>query len=204
MPRGILHGRRGVLEVWKWIKFVLVGSAFASVEEFLTVLVLRRDVGAYLFTLFILFPAFLTFTWLTSGLLRRIIRSGLRHELVHYFLYGLIGLSIEWFAIGLAPWSDPNADPLVMLLFQMGMFSFWATVGFAPLLFLSGAEPARQTRRSLLRFYVPYFAVTYAAAFLAPPNLKFIVVIGLIAMGYLALNVFYIQYFARRRRDAPD
>lgn len=182
-----------------WLKFVLVGSLFATVEEILTVLVLRGDAGAYLFTLFILFPVFLTFVWVSSGLLRRLIGRGRLHELIHYFLYGLIGLAIEWFVIGLAPWSDPTANPILMVLFQLGMFSFWATVAFAPLLFVSLAEPARRARRSLLRFFVPYFAVTYVLALLAPPNLKFVVIIGLIVTGYLSLNIFYMRYFGLAR-----
>lgn len=174
-----------------------MGSIFSSVEEFLTVVVLRGDLGAYAFTLIVLFPVFLTFVWLTSPLLQRGLRGRPQHELAHFFVYGLIGLLIEWFIMGLSPWSNPEAGPLPMLVFQLGMFSFWSTVGFAPKLFVNEDEASRRTRRSLLKFYIPYFAVTYVVALLAPAQMKFVVIIGLVILGYLMLNVFYASYFRR-------
>ena len=185
-----------------FLRFLLIGSFFSTVEEFLTVLVLRQDLGSYLFTLFLLFPGFLSFVWFTSRLLRRIVPFRPRYELLHFFIYGVLGLLIEWFVIGLAPWSDPQANPILMLIFQLGMFSFWATVAFAPLLFTNDDPTSRQTRRGLLRFYVPYVLVTYAAAFLAPADLKFAVIIGLIVLGYAFLNVFYARYFVHAFRGS--
>ena len=179
----------------RFLRFLGIGSAFSTVEEVLTVLVLRGDLGAYLFTLFILFPAFLTFVWISRRLLTRFVRLQPVRDLIHYLLYGLVGLLIEWFAIGLSPWSDPDANPILMVVFQAGMFSFWATVAFAPLLFVNPDPLSRQARGWVLHFYIPYFVLTYVAALLSPSSLKFVVIVGLIVLGHLALNVFYVRYF---------
>jgi hypothetical protein len=179
------------------IRFVLVGTFFSTVEEFLTVVVLKHDLPSYFFTLLVLFPAFLTFAFVSSQLLNRLIRREPAREIAHYLIYGVIGLMIEWFLIGLSPWSDPTAKPILMSLFQFGMFSFWATVGFAPRLFIASTGLARETRVSMLRFYIPYFALTYVVALTVPMELQIVAIIGLVIIGYALLNLFYLQYFAR-------
>jgi hypothetical protein len=118
-------------------------------------------------------------------------------ELAHFFVYGLVGLMIEWFAIGLSPWSDSDANALLMLVFQLGMFSFWASVSFLPRLFSNVGELSVQARKSILKFYIPYFIITYIIAFLVPGSLKFVTIIPLVLFGYLFLNVFYWRYFLR-------
>ena len=45
--------------------------------------------------------------------------------------------------MGLSPWSNPAANPVLMLAFQTGMFAFWATVATVPRVFLDqSAMPA--------------------------------------------------------------
>lgn len=180
-----------------FLAFLAIGSLFATVEEFLTVLVIRHDLASYLFTLFILFPVFLTFVWSSSRLLNLLIRGQAAQELAHFFTYGLVGLLIEWFLMGLAPWSNPNAHPAIMCIFQLGMFSFWATVAFAPRLFTNAQELSRKTGRAILKFYVPYFVLVYLISFLVPEQMRFVTVVSLVVFGYLTLNLFYLQYFRR-------
>lgn len=188
----------------KFLEFVLIGSFFATVEEFLTVAVLRRDIAAYFFTLLILFPLFLTFVWLTSPLLGKLVPRQPAKEITIFCVYGLIGLSIEWFIIGLSPWSNPSANYLLMSIFQLGMFSFWATVAFAPRIFVTTGEISRNTKRAILKFFIPYFLVSYGIAFLVPERLKFITIIALIIIGYLTLNAFYIRYFLRLSKQQAN
>jgi len=193
--------------VRRFLAFLAVGSFFATVEEFLTVVVLRRDVASYVFTLVVLFPAFLTLVWASSRLLDRLAGRQTTREVLHFLLYGLVGLLIEWFLIGLTPWSNPDAHPALMLLFQLGMFSFWATVAFAPRLFLTPGELSRRARRAILTFYVPYFLAVYVVALVTPERWQFGAVIALVVFGYLALNGFYLAYFVRscrQRRPAGD
>lgn len=179
----------------KFLAFVAIGSAFATVEEFLSIVVLKHDLAGYLFTLLIVFPVFLTFVYFSSQLIRRFTSREPLQEMIHYFLYGLVGLMIEWFLIGLSPWSDPDANFIVMLVFQLGMFSFWATVAFIPRLFLKPGELNGRVRKSILKFYIPYFLIAYLLSLMAPEALKFITIIPLIIFGYLILNLFYLRYF---------
>jgi hypothetical protein len=61
--------------VQKYLTFLAVGSLFATVEEFLTVVVLRRDIASFVFTLVVLFPVILTLVHLSSRLPGRLLRS---------------------------------------------------------------------------------------------------------------------------------
>lgn len=176
-------------------KFVAVGSAFATVEEFLTVAVLKRDAGAYVFTLLVLFPAFLTLVFFGARSLGRWIASEPRRELAHFFFGGAAGLAIEWFLIGLSPWSNPSANPFLMLGFQLGMFSFWATVAFAPQLFVNSDAVSQRFRARIVRFYGPYFALVYAVALMLPRDARFGPAILLIVAGYLTVCGFLARYF---------
>jgi len=44
--------------------------------------------------------------------------------LAYYVISGVIGLTTEWLIIGLSPWSNPAANPLLILILQVGFFSF--------------------------------------------------------------------------------
>jgi hypothetical protein len=195
--RVLREGRKGKKDMQKFLAFLGIGSFFATVEEFLTVVVLKHDLGSYIFTLLILFPVFLTFVYFSSRVIDRFIHTRSMQELTHYLTYGVLGLMIEWFLIGLAPWSDPSANPLVMFVFQLGMFSFWATVGFAPRLFTNTDELSGKTRRTILKFYIPYFVAAYVIAFLVPQNGKFLAIIGMIVLGYVIVNTFFVRYFLK-------
>jgi hypothetical protein len=186
--------------VKRYLTFIAIGSCFATVEEFLTVVVLKHDLGSYIFTLLILFPVFLSFVYFSSRFVDRLVQGRPAQELLHYFVYGFAGLMIEWFLIGLAPWSNPAANPALMLVFQLGMFSFWATVGFAPRLFSSPGELSRQARRSVLRFYIPYFILVYIISLSVPQSLRFVTIIPLVIFGYLFLSLLYFVYFRRSFR----
>src|SRR5262249_43209618 len=141
--------------------FVAIGSAFATVEEFLTVVILRHDVPSYLFTLVVLFPLYLAVVYLGGRFLDRLAPSSRARGLIHLLASGGLGLLLEWTLMGLSPWSNPAANPMLMLGFQLGMFAFWATVATAPRAFLDPSGPGRDARRRILRFYVPYFAMVY-------------------------------------------
>lgn len=180
-----------------YLAFIAIGSFFATVEEFLTVVILKHDPASYLFTLLILFPGFLTLVYLSRRLTDRLFKKAPLQELAHFLVFGFVGLMIEWFLIGLAPWSNRDSNPLLMLVFQLGMFSFWATVAFLPRLFAASDDLAAATKRSILRFYVPYFAAVYLGAFTVPVAARFLVIITLIVVGYIILALKCALYFRR-------
>ncbi len=167
-----------------FVTFVVIGSVFATVEEFLTIVVLRRDVPSYLFTLLVLFPTYLSFVYFSSRIIDRLIPREPARNLAHLLIYGFLGLFLEWSLMGLSPWSNPAANPLLMLSFQAGMFAFWATVATAPRVFLDRREQGRHARRWIVRFFVPYFALVYSVGLSVPESLRFATIIPLIIVGY--------------------
>jgi hypothetical protein len=181
----------------RYLPFLAVGTLLSTVEEFLTVVVLRGDVGAYVVTLLGLFPVFLTLVWFCGRWIDRRLSHEPTRQSVHFFAFGLVGLMFEWFVIGLSPWSNPGANPLLMSVFQLGMFSFWATVAFVPRLWVSENEIDRRTARAVMKYFVPYFAMVYVAVALVPESTRFGTVIVLIVLGYSALNVVYLRHFVR-------
>jgi len=181
-------------------KFIGIGSIFATVEEFLTVALLKRDVGAYVFTLLILFPVFLALVYFSSRGLDRFSNSEWGREVTHYLVYGLVGLVIiEWVLIGFTPWKTMSGNPILGLLFQLGMFSFWSTVAFAPRLILKRDDLSRRISGKMVRFYAIYFVIVYVIAFALPREKRFGPVICLIICGYFVMNLWFVRYLQLRR-----
>jgi len=69
-----------------------------------------------------------------------------------------------------------------MCVFQLGMFSFWATVAFAPRLFVNCEELSQKTSKAILKFFVPYFMFVYVVGLTAPASMRFVTII----LSYLA------------------
>ena len=86
--------------------------------------------------------------------------------------------------MGLSPWSNPVANPRMMLGFQVGMFAFWATVATAPRVFLDRRGPGRHARQRIVRSFVPYFVLVYGVGLTVPERLWFAIIIPLIVVGY--------------------
>lgn len=185
-----------------YLTFLMAGTFFSTVEEFLTIVVLKHDVPSYLMTLIILFPGFLTFVFLSGRIIDRVLLATPRRDATHFVVYATVGLLIEWFAIGLSPWSNPAANPVVMMLFQLGMFFFWGTVAFAPRLFISTDAHSVKTKRSILRFYVPYFLIVYLVAFMVSEQHRFAATIILIIVGYYVM-VIHLLWSLRPSSPAP-
>jgi hypothetical protein len=172
----------------RFVGFLAIGSAFSTVEEFLTVVVLRHDVPSYVFTLVILFPLYLGFVFVFGRfVLERLVRDREAQDVVHFLTFAAVGLVLEWTLMGLAPWSNPDANPFAMFVFQLGMFAFWGTVATAPRIFLDPRESCRRTRRAVLLFAIPHAALTYSVGLSAPVRLRFPIIIPLIIVGYLVI-----------------
>ena len=180
----------------KALKFILIGLVFAGVEEFLTIALIKEDLLGFFIVMVIVFPFYLIIVYFSSKIIDYFWRKETA-DVVHFFAYGVTGLMIEWFLIGLSPWSNPEAHPGVMFAFQVGMFSFWATVSFVPRLFIDERKKFNKIKRTMLKFYVTYFVLVYIIAFLLPLHARFAILILLIIVGYSLMNIFYIQYFMK-------
>ena len=187
-------------------KFFLYGLAIAGLEEFITQGVLKGSYVLWVFTL-IPFAVFLVIAGCIRAALHKCAR-GWRAALSYYLVTGGLGLAVEWFVIGLSPWSDRTSPLLLIILFHAGMFSFWGTVALAPHILLD-CRPETATLQGRLRWTIAIlmgatYVLTFSAqAASAPPSSQFLVSIGPVVITFLTLNVFYFQYFRTCGRFTP-
>ncbi|MBI2949308.1 MAG: hypothetical protein HYY23_16830 [Verrucomicrobia bacterium] len=175
------------------LRFYWIGLLVAGLEEFITQGVLKKTYGGWIIPTIVAFFPFLALVrligWLLGG---RLSEAGA--SLIYYLSAGSIGLLLEWFLMGLSPWKDPYAPFPAMVLFQLGMFSFWGGVAFAPRLLLDRSEAVSRVRKSYLRFLIFGMATIYAVTFAAPPKAQFAASIITVLSTFLGLNFFYFQY----------
>ena len=176
------------------VKFILIGLGVAGVEEFLTIALIKEDFSGFFVVILLVFPIYLVIVYFSSKIIDYFWEKEVA-DIIYFFTYGITGLLIEWVLIGLSPWSNPEAHPGVMFIFQVGMFSFWVTISFAPRILIDERKKFSNPRKTMLKFYISYFVIVYSIAFLLPPNLRFVILIPLIITGYSLMNIFYIMYF---------
>jgi len=132
-------------------RFYLVGLAVAFLEEFITQGILKRNLADWIIPALIAFLPFLIAVRQIGNVLQgRMIESNATTS--YYVISGVIGLMIEWLVIGLSTWSNPASDPLLTIIFQLGIFSFWGSVAFAPRLLLDRRDSIARVRRWYKRF----------------------------------------------------
>lgn len=187
-------------------KFFLYGLAIAGLEEFITQGVPKGSYFSWVFTL-IPFVVFLGIAGCARAVLHRLVK-GWRAAALYYALTGGIGLTVEWFIIGLSPWSDRNSPHLLIALFHAGVFSFWGTVALAPHILLDARREIAPLQRRLRTTFAILMAVTYvltltAKAVAAPEGTQFLASIGPVVVTFLTMNVFYFQYFRSCGRSMP-
>jgi hypothetical protein len=107
---------------------------------------------------------------------------------------------VEWFVIGLSPWSDRTSPMALIAVFHAGMFSFWGTVALAPRILLDLRPQAAGLRRRFLIAFATLGAATYVTTFAAKivgadRGAQFLATIGPVVITFLSMNVFYMQYF---------
>ena len=174
-------------------KFCLIGLLVAGLEEFITQGVLKKTSAGWILPTIIAFLPFLIIVRLLGKFLNWSLDEPAA-VLIYYLAAGSIGLLVEWFLIGLTPWGDPNAPFVVVLVLQLGMFSFWGSVAFAPRILLDDRDSISQIRRSYKQFLIFGLAVIYCLTFAASKEAQFLVSILAVLITFLVLNFFYFRY----------
>jgi hypothetical protein len=175
-------------------KFYCIGLMVAGLEEFITQGVLKNNLGGWIIPTVIAFLPFLIIVRAASRFLEPRF-SEQKAALIYYLISGSIGLAVEWFLIGLSPWSNPSAHPLGMFVLQAGMFSFWSSVAFAPRLLLDQREFVSSTRKRFKHFLIAGMAVIYVVTFATPREARFPAGIAAVLTVFIALNFYYLKYF---------
>ena len=176
-------------------RFCVTGMIVASLEEFISQGVLKRNLIGWIIPTFIAFFPYLVGAWLIHGLLQKRLKTGNRIELGYYGISGAIGLLIEWFLIGLSPWNNSASDPFLAVIFQLSMFSFWGTVAFVPRILQDKRILARTLVRWLKRCLAGGFLLIYFVTLTSSRQTQFIAGILSIMVVFLLLNAFYFKYF---------
>jgi hypothetical protein len=171
----------------------------AALEEFVSQGVLQ---GSY----YVWWIPFAVFLGLAIQVRKVVFRcaDGWLAPLLYYVISGLIGLAVEWFIIGLAPWKDRESPLVLIVVFHSGMFSFWGAVALGPHILLDARPETARIRRATAIAFAVLMAVTYALALTAKfssadQGVLFLACIGPILLTFLSMNGFYAWYFYRCR-----
>jgi len=91
-----------------FLRFCLLGLLVAGLDEFITQGVLKNTYAGWILPTLIAFVPFLALVRLIGKILDKRL-SEPESFLICYLTAGSIGLAVEWFLIGLSPWSKPDA-----------------------------------------------------------------------------------------------
>ena len=167
----------------------------ASAEEFISQGVLKHTLLGWIIPTLLAFTPFLIASAFIHRMLRRRVKTRNRLELFYYVISGGIGLTVEWFLIGLSPWSGASGtDPVLMMVFQLGIFSFWGGVAFAPIIMMDKRTVVDGLAKWFKRFLSIGFVGIYFVTLVSGRQAQFAVGIVSIITVFLALNAFYLRY----------
>jgi hypothetical protein len=177
----------------KLLIFVLLGLLLAAPGEILNQLLARHNLRAFRSTM-ISYSVLLLVGFFASKGLSAFCRKS-RARLIHYLLFGFLGLMVEWFLLGNAPVLEP-----FQIITQPGMFTYWGTMLLAPCLIME--RGFAELKRSFARFFAS-FSLLYLLVALVLPRAKGGIFLGfvLFAAGTTALNYFYVKYFTGLRQE---
>jgi hypothetical protein len=183
------------------LKFYGLGLMVAGLEEYITQGVLKDNLSGWIIPTIIAFLPFLIIVHSLHFILERRVAEHVA-ACVSYVLSGVIGLAVEWFLIGLSPWRDPAANPFGVLILQIGMFSFWCAVAFAPRLLLDRRLVLARIRRSFKWFFIAVMSAIYGLTFALPKSARFGPVIVSVILAFFVMNLFYLSYLRRLKSMA--
>ncbi len=150
-------------------RYLLIGLVLATVVEVINMGILGGNWAGMATTLLVVYSLFV----MIGYKLRNI------GPAIHFAIMGAIGLIlIEWVLIGTPPTGTQSI--LTLLIFQGGIFVYWATVGVAPRLFLDESGKAQPIKKGFI----------FTAG-----NIRFVFMQTASALGHLILLRYYVAYF---------
>ncbi|MBC8509882.1 MAG: hypothetical protein ISR58_13045 [Anaerolineales bacterium] len=177
----------------QFVKYLFVGLGFATVVEVINMGILQGNWTGMIATLLIAYSIFIAFSYF----LQKRFGVSAKKLVVAYIIMGFIGLIlIEWILIGTP--LNSSQSLLSIFIFQFGIFNYWATVGFAPRLFLDHREFVKPIKKKFLRFYFIWFVCVYVLGLLLlGDHIRFVFMQVFSAAGHIILVWFYFLYFKK-------
>lgn len=173
------------------LKFIIVGLVFAAVGEYLLSVIVRGDpinlLRASFYNILILI-----FVFYSSKLIDRNIKNERNANLIFFFVYGFMGLMVEWFVIGNSPWQNPSAN-------QFGMFAYWSTlITMARISTMKGVLYQTLNRR-LMKFFIIFTAVSVIGGHMLPIfEMRLFVMVWALVLGYGFMSLLILWNFLKR------
>lgn len=173
------------------IKYILIGLGFATVVEVINMGILQGNWGGMVMTLLVAYTLFISIGYR----LQKKYGTTTTRLVIVYVIMGALGLiGIEWFLIGTYP--NLNQTWVSLFIFQVGIFNYWATVGFGPRLFLDTTTAVKPIQKNFLRFYAVSFAVIYIVGLvLLSGHVRFVFMQTISALGSIITIRYFYQYF---------
>lgn len=109
------------------------------------------------------------------------------NKLVHFLIFGFMGLQLEWFLFQPDPFSG---HILIVILVNLAMFGHWATIAFAPRM-LTDIENSEKDKKLFIRTYFISMLFVFSIGILIGDYS--ILIFGNVLV-YIALMYSYIKY----------
>ena len=172
----------------KFIKTLIIGYLFALIVESINMGIGHGEWIGMIFTVLLFYGAFIVLGYLFQD---RINES----KSLHLIVFGIIGLLLEWFVFNKAPWNG-GAVPVIILT-QIGMFSHWSTVTFAPRLLLD-EEYSSNEKKSFIIFYIIALTIVFVLGFSSSTDARWTIMILGNLVVYVILLRWYIRYSIKK------
>ena len=170
------------------VPFVLIGLVTVAVGEWQFSVFIRGDLANFWGSVFFN-TVYLLFAAVIAGWIARRMGSGTRTLLVLAGLAGLAGLGVEWFLIGNSPWGNPAAN-------QPGMFAYWACMVVVPWILTTSDPRLGKLKRTMLAYGIVCTAIACLVQLLPNADVRFVLHIWLVILGYLGLLVLSLGGYA--------
>ncbi len=165
--------------------FVLIGSVVAWVGEFVFNILITGNYSNFLFTL-LFYPCYLALAFYLQKYLACAFKIKHIHFFACYFLFGFIGLAIEWFVIGNSPWGNPEA-------IQFGQFSYWTALVLVPLIVLGNVS--KRAKYLVLYILAKFVILSLIFFFVLPPHTHLFFLTILLTIAYVLLHIPYVMHW---------
>lgn len=171
-----------------FLKFILVGLFFGCGGEVVNQIYIKQSVTGFKSTVLSYF-IFLILLFLIRKIFKRFVKNIFLNSLIWYIFWGTFGILIEWIFLGTSN---------VVWYGQIGMFTFWATMAFIPVVFTEGLVSKKLLKRIIL------YSLIWTTIFLVGGkivNSGFGLVVWL--FGCIWLNVYVYLYLKELNTSNP-
>ncbi len=168
----------------KFGRFLFIGYVFAFVVESINMGIVQGDWLGMIITVLVFYGLIISISYFTY-------QKGVSKPL-HFLIFGFLGLLLEWLIFQ----PNPFSGKLWLVIFvNLGMFSHWATIAFAPRLLLDEKTPDKLKKNFLTIMFVG-MGVVFGTTVLSGNNYSTLIIGNIVV--YTILLGSYVKYIRIR------